>query len=103
MQTTDNPTGESSIDSRQPEAPTVRRASRRRWWAVALGAVAVAGLTFSVARAQGVGGHGSFLVEERMERALSSAGATDAQKAQIHTIWEGLRPQLKPLRHQAAD
>ena len=109
MQTTENPTGESSIDNRQPEAafPLARRASRRRWWAVALGAVAVAGLTLSVARAQGFGGHfggpGSFMMKERMDHALSAAGATDAQKTQIHAIWEGLRPQLKPLRHQAAD
>jgi len=98
---TDNTTGESSNDSRQPVG---RRPSRRRWWAVALGAVAVAGLTFSVARAQGFGGHGGpFMMKERMDHALSAAGATDAQKAQIHAVWDGLRPQLKPLRHQAMD
>ena len=105
MQTTENTTGETSMDNGQPRGvpAAARRTSRRRWWTVALGAVAVAGLTFSVARAQGFGGHGPFMMKERMEHALSAAGATDAQKTQIHAIWDGLRPQLKPLRHQAVD
>lgn len=103
MYTTENPSGESAMDSHQAGGAAPRRVSRRRWWAVALGAVAVAGLTFSVARAQGFGGHGPFMMKERMDRALSAAGATDAQKTQIHAIWDGLRPQLKPLRLQAAD
>jgi periplasmic protein CpxP/Spy len=76
---------------------------RRRWWAVVIGAVAVAGLSLSVARAQGFGGgHGPF-VKERVEHILSAVGATDAQKTQIHAIWDGLRPQIKPLRKQHAD
>jgi len=105
MQTTENTTGETSMDNGQPRGvpAAARRTSRRRWWTVALGAVAVAGLTFSVARAQAFGGHGPFMMKERMEHALSAAGATDAQKTQIHAIWDGLRPQLKPLRHQAVD
>ena len=104
MQTTENSTGESLMDDGQPGAiPAARRTSRRRWWAVALGAVAVVGLTLSVARAQGFGGHGPFMMKGRMEHALAAAGATDAQKTQIHAIWDGLRPQLKPLRLQAAD
>jgi protein CpxP len=37
---------------------------------------------------------------QHLQRMLSAVGATDAQKAQIKTIWEGLRPQLKPLREQ---
>jgi Spy/CpxP family protein refolding chaperone len=36
----------------------------------------------------------------RMHKILDRVGATDAQKAQIKTIWEGLRPQLKTLRQQ---
>ena len=103
MQTTESSIGESSIDIREAAASGARRTSPRRWWAVALGAVAVAALTFSVARAQGFGRHGPFMMKERMERALSAAGATDAQKTQIHAVWDGLRPQLKPLRLQAAD
>lgn len=76
----------------------------RRWWAIALMAVAAGGISLSVARAQefaGVG-RGRFM-KERMEQLLSSAGASDAQKTEIHAIWQGLRPQLKPLRLQAAD
>lgn len=102
MQTTENTTEQSTFDSNQPGDTVPRRVSRRRWWAVALGAVAAAGLTLSVARAQGFGGHGRFM-KERMEHLLTAAGATDAQKAQIHAIWEGLRPQIKPLRLQAGD
>jgi protein CpxP len=75
---------------------------RRRWWAVVVSAVAVAGVSLSVARAQGFGGRGPFM-KERMEHMLSAAGATDAQKTQIHAIWDGLRPQLKPLHKQHAD
>lgn len=77
-----------------------RFAGGRRWWAVALVAVAVGGLSLSVARAQGFGGG---FMKGRMEHLLSAAGASDAQKTQIHTLWQGLRPQLKPLRLQAAD
>ena len=38
----------------------------------------------------------------RMHKVLDHVGATDAQKAQIKTIWEGLRPQLKTLHQQHA-
>lgn len=91
-------------ENASPETAGARKTTmgRRRWWAVTVGAIAVAGLSLSVARAQGFGGHGPFM-KERMEHMLSSAGATDAQKTQIHAIWEGLRPQLKPLRKQHAD
>jgi len=36
----------------------------------------------------------------RMHKILDKVGATDGQKAQIKTIWEGLRPQLKALHQQ---
>ncbi len=36
----------------------------------------------------------------RMERILTDAGATDAQKAQVKAIWAGLRPQLKAAHQQ---
>ena len=87
---------------------TVRKArsfGARRWWAVAIVAVAVGALSLSVARAQefgGFGGGGGGFMKARMERLLSAAGASDAQKTQIHAIWQGLRPQLKPLHQQAA-
>ena len=69
---------------------------------MALGAIALVGVSLSVARAQGFGGHGRFM-KQRMEETLAAAGATDAQKAQIRAIWEGLRPQMMPLRKQAHD
>jgi len=85
---------------------TVRKArvfGARRWWAVAFVAVAVGGLSLSVARAQEFGGFGrGGFMKARMEHLLSAAGASDAQKTQIHAIWQGLRPQLKPLHQQAA-
>jgi periplasmic protein CpxP/Spy len=37
-----------------------------------------------------------------MHKILDHVGASDAQKAQIKTIWEGLRPQLKTLHQQHA-
>ena len=33
-----------------------------------------------------------------MQHILNDVGATDAQKAQIKTVWDGLRPQLKAAR-----
>jgi protein CpxP len=38
--------------------------------------------------------------KRRMARFLDAAGATDAQKAQIKSTWEGLRPQLKTAREE---
>lgn len=107
MSTTEK-TGEKAGDDRLENATAAAAGrrnmtmARRRWWAVAFGAVAVVGVSLSVARAQGFGGHGPFM-KERMEHMLAAAGATDAQKTQIHAIWEGLRPQLKPLHKQHAD
>jgi Spy/CpxP family protein refolding chaperone len=37
---------------------------------------------------------------QRMERVLTAVGASDAQKAQVKTIWEALRPELKALRQE---
>ncbi|HEX2660200.1 MAG TPA: periplasmic heavy metal sensor, partial [Polyangia bacterium] len=85
------------------DVPSPRKArfgGARRFWAIAVVAVAVGGLSLSVARAHEFGGFGR---GRFMEKALTAAGASDAQKTQIHTIWEGLRPQLKPLHLQAAD
>jgi len=38
----------------------------------------------------------------RMHKILDKVGASDAQKAQIKSIWENLRPQLKTLHEQHA-
>jgi Spy/CpxP family protein refolding chaperone len=78
---------------------------RRRWWVLLALPLAAGALSVSVARAHGPGGGpgegrmGPFM-QERMEHLLAAAGATDAQKAQIKTIWEPLRPQLKALHQQ---
>lgn len=37
---------------------------------------------------------------QHMERVLTAVGASDAQKAQVRTIWEGLRPQLKATHQE---
>ena len=74
------------------------------------------GTSFSLARAGGPdegpgGGPGMWMggggehggpggPRQRMERVLTAVGASDAQKAQVKTIWEGLRPQLKTLRQE---
>ena len=78
-----------------------RRFSRRVLGGVA--ALAVAGaLSLSVAQAHGFGGGPEGFMAFRMHKILDRIGATDAQKAQIKTIWEGLRPQLKTLHQQHA-
>src|SRR5262245_7659433 len=38
--------------------------------------------------------------QARLDRALASVNATDAQKAQIHAIWDKARPQLRQLRSE---
>ena len=56
-------------------------------------------LSFSVAQARGEGGGP---MAGRMHRILDKVGATDGQRVQIKSIWEGLRPQLKALHQQHA-
>jgi Spy/CpxP family protein refolding chaperone len=78
--------------------PLRRRVARRTLGAIA--AVAVVGaLSFSVAQAHGGGDHEGF-VAFRIHKILDKVGASDAQKTQIKSIWQGLRPQLKTLREQ---
>ena len=102
MTTESNPNTNQVNDVQPVRRP--RLSGARRWWAVAFVALAVGGLSLSVARAHEFGGFGrGRFMKERMEHLLTAAGASDAQKTQIHGIWEGLRPQLKPLRLQAAD
>jgi periplasmic protein CpxP/Spy len=74
-----------------------RRVSRRL--AGGIVAVLVGGaLSLSVAQAHGFGGGGfggGAFMAFRMHKLLDHVNATDQQRAQIKTIWEGLRPQLK--------
>ncbi|HVU50259.1 MAG TPA: Spy/CpxP family protein refolding chaperone [Polyangia bacterium] len=78
-----------------------RRLSRRSVASIA-GLAVVGALSFSVAQARGFGGGPDGFMAFRMHKILDKVGATDAQKAQIKTIWEGLRPQLKTLHQQHA-
>ena len=79
-----------------------RRLTRRAIGGLAALAV-VGGLSFSAAQARGFGGgDGPGPMAFHMRKVLDKVGATDAQKAQIKTIWEGLKPQLKTLHEQHA-
>jgi Spy/CpxP family protein refolding chaperone len=81
-----------------PARPLRGRFSRRVVGGLAALAV-VGALSFSVAQAHGGPGEEAFMAF-RMHKVLDKVGASDAQKAQIKGIWEGLRPQLKTLRQQ---
>jgi len=83
------------------KAPLLSRL-RRGWLIGACGAALAAALVAGgVARADGFGeGHGP---REHIKHVLDAAGASPDQRAQIKTIWEGLRPQLHTLRQQHAD
>jgi Spy/CpxP family protein refolding chaperone len=90
-----------------------RLSSRRRGLWVGLTLMAVAGVTaLSAAQAHGFpgggggwrhggGGPGEFM-QGRIQRMLDKVGATDAQKAHIKAIWDGVRPELKALHEQKA-
>lgn len=95
MDTTDKNTSSAATNA---QARTPRRWSRRLFGGLA--AVVIGGaLSISVAQAHGGPDGGGFMAF-RMHKILDKVGATDAQKAQIKTIWEGLRPQLKALHEQ---
>jgi protein CpxP len=85
--------------------PTRRRG---RWtWALLAAPFVVALGLGAVVRAQpfegpemmGGGEHGPGM-RHHVEQMLTAIGASDAQKSQIKTIWEGARPQLKTLPEQ---
>ena len=109
-------TSEESNQNQTTDLSSAPRPRVRRRWLTGIAIMLAAGaLSFSVARAQGVGdpsdaggpfagawgggGPGGFM-HHRMARLLDSVGATDAQKAQIKAVWDGLRPQLKAVHQQ---
>jgi len=97
---TDDTTSLSSLAT-----PALPRPSRRRWLGLLAIPVALGALALAAPRAEafGEGGMGPGFRREHMEKMLAAANATDAQKAQIQTIWQNLRPQLRPLHKQHAD
>jgi protein CpxP len=88
--------------------PVRRRFSRRIVGGLA--AVLVGGaLSLSVAQAHGPGGPGGMgffggggFMAFRMHKVLDRVGATEGQRAQIKSIWQGLRPQLKATQEEHA-
>src|SRR4051812_28414828 len=77
-----------------------RPRARRRWaWMLLAAPLLLGGVTYTAAEAHGFG-HGEMhdRMQARMQHILNDVGATDAQKAQIKTIWDNLRPQLKAAR-----
>jgi protein CpxP len=77
------------------------RGGWRKWtWLLVAAPLMLGGVTYSVAEAHGFGGGAGMheRMEARMQRILTDVGASDSQKAQIKTIWDGLRPQLKANR-----
>ena len=96
MDTTNTDTQTTATDG----APRTSRRWRRRLFG-GLAVLAVGGaLSISVAQARGGGPDGGGFMAFRMHKILDRVGATDAQKAQIKTIWEALKPQLKALHQQ---
>jgi len=62
------------------------------------------GVAYNAANAYGFPGQGGpgnhERMQARMDRILTDAGASDAQKAQVKSIWANLGPQLKASRQQ---
>ena len=98
---------ETNLDN-PTSTPRPRRARRiLRALAVLAIPLTLAGATASVALAHGdggPGGHGAMgaFMQHRMEHLLDVAGATDAQRAQVKSIWQAARPQLKAAHQEAA-
>jgi protein CpxP len=98
------PTPTPGAGGEKPRAP-----GRRRWLALLAVPLAVGALSMSVAWGHGFGGAGGHFggggafMQQRVDRLLTAAGASDAQKTQVKQVWERLRPQLKPLHKQHAD
>ena len=99
-----------NVEARNDNA--VPRLARRRFTRVAggLAAVLVGGaLSLSVAQAHGpgggmgfFGGGGGGFMAFRMHQLLDKVNATESQRTQIKSIWQGLRPQLKATHEEHA-
>jgi Spy/CpxP family protein refolding chaperone len=83
----------------------------RKWgWVVLAAPLLLGGVTYRATQAQAQGfGSGEDggpamhqHMQQRMDRILTAAGATDSQKAQIKAIWAGLQPQLKAAHQDHA-
>jgi len=93
-----------------PETNAVKPARRglRRWsWLMLALPLMLGGVAYNAANADAHPGHGEGdgagmheRMQARMDRILTDAGATDAQKAQVKSIWANLGPQLKAARQQ---
>ena len=99
---------EARNDNGLPRAPR-GRFSRRVVGGLA--AVLIGGaLSLSVAQAHGPGGGmglfggggGGGFMAFRIHKMLDKVGATPAQQAQIKSVWDGLRPQLKATHEEHA-
>ena len=89
------------METRQ-DKDLVGRSSRRKSWLGLMGVGLVAALMVGgIARADRMGGGPG--PREHIKHVLDAAGATPDQRAQIKSVWEGLRPQLHALRQQHAD
>ena len=91
-----------------PETNLVRTPRRglRRWsWLLLAAPLMLGGVAYNAANAYGHPGQGDGAgmherMQARMDRILTDAGASDAQKAQVKSIWANLGPQLKAARQQ---
>jgi len=78
---------------------------RGAWLVLALPLLGL-GTSVAIAKPWGGGGPGMMHggphgdIKQHMEHMLTAVGATDAQKAQVKAVWEGLRPQLKALHQE---
>ena len=88
---------------------TKTKSNRGRRWGLLLALPLAGALSIPAATAlAGAGFHhgdggaemGEGFAGRRMEKRLEAVGATGAQKAQIKTTWENLRPQLKAVREE---
>jgi Spy/CpxP family protein refolding chaperone len=99
IMTAQNPTPETNV----VKAP--RRGLRRWSWLMLALPLMLGGVAYNAANAYAFPGHGDGAgqherMQARLDRILSDAGASDAQKAQVKSIWANLGPQLKAARQQ---
>jgi protein CpxP len=99
-----------SMSANDNGRPPAARGWRKWAWLLVAAPLLLGGVTYSVAQAHGFGpggpGDGAAMqggrMQARMDRVLTAAGASDAQKAQVKAIWAGLAPQLKSAHQDHA-